>query len=272
MNEIHIQIGQILRNKRLKKNITLEKVSEKTKISLQNLKNIEDGRISLLPGEFYQKSFLKTYANTLRISDTQLLSLFYKSLNQPNLIVKNNNENSLKKNQLTLIKDKIPAMPLIVFASIGLITFFVINLFLTSEKVEKLADIKPKSNMEYSPIKNNIIDEIKELKKNTPIKQTNLNLDDANYNSPGNDVFLKQIIAKEDVWIEIKDLNENILISTVLKKDETLGLPSDSEEIIISTSNAGALYLKSGDISSPTLGSFGDTIDSVNLSSLITKH
>ena len=29
--------------------------------------------------------------------------------------------------------------------------------------------------------------------------------------------FLRQIIAKEDVWIEIKDKDENILISTILK-------------------------------------------------------
>ena len=84
--------------------------------------------------------------------------------------------------------------------------------------------------------------------------------------------FYKQLIAKEDVWIEIKDDSENILISTILKKDESFNLPNDKKNIIISASNAGALSLKNGDNNSPGLGSFGTVLDSVDLNSLITNH
>jgi len=84
--------------------------------------------------------------------------------------------------------------------------------------------------------------------------------------------FLRQIIAKEDVWIEIKDKDENILISTILKKDESFNLPSNSEDIIISASNAGALLLKDRNIDHSDLGAFGSVLDSVNLNSLITNH
>ena len=51
-NETYIQIGQKLKNSRLKKNLTLEKISKKTKISIQNLINIENGELHLLAGEF----------------------------------------------------------------------------------------------------------------------------------------------------------------------------------------------------------------------------
>ena len=83
---------------------------------------------------------------------------------------------------------------------------------------------------------------------------------------------VKQIIAKNDVWIEIKDFNENILISTVLKKDEFFKLPNDGSKVIISASNAGSLFLKDGSNNFTDLGSFGEILDSVQLISLITNH
>ena len=74
------------------------------------------------------------------------------------------------------------------------------------------------------------------------------------------------------MWIEIKDEDENILISTILRKDETFNLPSDKEDIIISASNAGALILKGKNSDHSNLGVFGSVLDSVNLNSLITNH
>ena len=85
-------------------------------------------------------------------------------------------------------------------------------------------------------------------------------------------MFLKQIIAKEDVWIEIKDLEQNILISTVLKKNETFNLPNYKDNIIISASNAGALSIKNGNEKNKILGPLGTILNSVDLNSLITNH
>ena len=81
-----------------------------------------------------------------------------------------------------------------------------------------------------------------------------------------------QIVAKNDVWIEIKDSNENILISTVLKKDEFFKLPNNRSEVIISASNAGLLVLKDENNNLTDLGSSGDILNSVQLNSLITNH
>ena len=67
-------------------------------------------------------------------------------------------------------------------------------------------------------------------------------------------IFIKKIIAKEDVWIEIKDNNKNILISTILKKDESFDLPNDKKDISISASNAAALFIKNGNNDFPDLG------------------
>ena len=276
MKEIYIEIGQTLKNYRLKRKLSLEKISDKTKISIENLSNIENGRLHLIAGEFYQRSFIKSYANALRISETKILLLFDNTLNKSyeKSEFSQEKEVHLEKTRTPVITEKVPTIPLIVFAALGLITFFLFNFFKDiGQYGEEIAVIEPKPEQKLSKIEENIIDEIKDFKKNMPMKQTNLNFDDIeDYQIQNNKSVIKQIIAKDDVWIEIKDFNENILISTILKKDEFFKLPNDGSEIIISASNAGSLFLKDGNNNYTGLGSSGDILDSIQLISLITNH
>ena len=276
MKEVYIEIGQTLKNYRLKRKLSLEKISNKTKISIENLNNIENGNLHLIAGEFYQRSFIKSYANALRISETKILLLFDNTLNKSYEKSEffQEKEVHLEKTRTPIITEKIPTIPLIVFAALGLITFFLFNFFKDiGQYGEKIAVIEPKPEQKLSKIEENIIDEIKDFKKNMPMKQTNLNFDDIeDYQIQNNKSVIKQIIAKNDVWIEIKDFNENILISTVLKKDEFFKLPNDGSKVIISASNAGSLFLKDGSNNFTDLGSFGEILDSVQLISLITNH
>ena len=283
MKEIYIEIGQTLKNYRLKRKLSLDKISNKTKISIENLSNIENGKLHLIGGQFYQRSFIKSYCNALRLSEKKLLLLFDDTLNKS--YEKNEfsqeKEEHLEKTITPVITEKIPTIPLIVFVTLGLITFFLFNFFKdTGQYGEKIAVIEPKPEQKLTKIEENITDGIKDLKKDIPMKQTNLNrvatnlnFDDIkDYQIQNNKSVIKQIIAKNDVWIEIKDFNENILISTVLKKDEFFKLSNDGSEIIISASNAGSLFLKDGNNNFTDLGSFGDILDSVQLISLITNH
>ena len=278
MSEEHIKIGQILKTFRQKKKYTQEKISDKTKISIQNIKNIEEGNFDLIGGKFYQKSFIRLYAKALRISERKILALFDGEANgiDQNEKVLTSKSTDIGKTIGPIIADKIPTMPLIFFASLGLFIFFVANLIQSSDQPgDQLATIKPKTELKLTKIEENLFDEIEKIKKDkeTVIKKTNVNVDDLeNLKTQNYSNFLKQIIAKEDVWIEIKDEDENILISTILRKDETFNLPSDKEDIIISASNAGALILKGKNSDHSNLGVFGSVLDSVNLNSLITNH
>ena len=276
MKEVYVEIGQTLKNYRLKRKLSLEKISNKTKISIENLSNIENGKFHLIAGEFYQRSFIKSYANALRISESKILLLFDNTLNKSYEKSEffQEKEVHLEKTRTPVITEKVPTIPLIVFAALGLITFFLFNFFKDIVQYgEEIAVIEPKPEQKLSKIEENIIDEIKDFKKNMPMKQTNLNFDDIeDYQIQNNKSVIKQIIAKDDVWIEIKDFNENILISTILKKDEFFKLPNDGSEVIISASNAGSLFLKDGNNNYTDLGSSGDILDSIQLISLITNH
>ena len=281
MSEENIKIGQILKTFRVKKNYTIEKISHKTKISIQNIENIEEGNFHLIGGKFYQKSFLKLYSKALRISDRKILAMFdgkTKGIAQEEEEDLSSKTTNIEKTSISVITDKIPTMPLIFFASLGLIVFFLASLFISSgETGGAHASIKPKDELKIVKVERNLVDEIEKIKKDqeTSIKQTNVNIninDIENFKTQNYSNFLRQIIAKEDVWIEIKDKDENILISTILKKDESFNLPSNKEHIIISASNAGALLLKDKNSDHSDLGAFGSVLDSVNLNSLITNH
>ena len=278
MSEEHIKIGQILKTFRLKKKYTLEKISHKTKISIQNIENIEQGSFDLIGGKFYQKSFIRLYAKALRISERKILAIFDGEANgiDQNEKVLTSKSTDIGKTIGPIIADKIPTKPLIFFASLGLFIFFVANLIQSSDQPgDQLATIKPKTELKLTKIEENLFDEIEKIKKDkeTVIKKTNVNVDDLeNLKTHSYSNFLKQIIAKEDVWIEIKDKDENILISTILRKDESFNLPSNKEHIVISASNAGALLLKDKNSDHSDLGAFGSVLDSVNLNSLITNH
>ena len=275
INETYVQIGQRLKNSRLKKKLTLEKISKKTKISIQKLINIENGELHLLAGEFYQRSFIKSYCAALRISEKKILLLLdnskYKSYKDSDFDEKK--ESHLKKTSTPLLAEKIPTMPLIVFASLGLITFFLFNFYIDTGQpdTQDIAVIEPKPEEQFPKIEENTIDQIEE---SATIKQARIdNSDDIqNYQMHNNQKHTNQIVAKNDVWIEIKDFNENILISTVLKKDEFFKLPNNKREIIISASNAGSLFLKDENNNFTDLGSFGDILNSVQLNSLISNH
>ena len=273
-NETYVEIGQILKNTRVKKKITIEKISAKTKISIQNLNNIENGDFHLLAGKFYQRSFVKSYCAALRISEKKILLLLDNALNKSYVKSESTeqNENHLEKTRTPLITEKIPTIPLIIFASLGLIAISLFSFYKnTGQDGEKIAIIAPKPDLQLTKIEENTNVQNEE---SATIKEARIDDVDnmQNYQIQDNKNNVRQIIAKNDVWIEIKDSNRNILISTVLKKDEFFKLPNNNSEVIISTGNAGAIFLKDENDNSTDLGVSGDILNSVQLNSLITNH
>ena len=59
------QIGQDLQNARLDKGMSLEEIQQKTKIQARYLQAIENGQFEQLPGAFYERAFVRQFANAL---------------------------------------------------------------------------------------------------------------------------------------------------------------------------------------------------------------
>lgn len=67
------QIGQLLREKREQKNLSLEQVAEKTRIHLKTLQNIEEGQIGKNPGPVFMRGFIRTYGEFIGVEIEVLL-------------------------------------------------------------------------------------------------------------------------------------------------------------------------------------------------------
>ncbi|WDH84551.1 helix-turn-helix domain-containing protein [Paenibacillus urinalis] len=67
------ELGQQLKEARLQKGLSLDDVQEMTKIRKRYLEAIESGDYKVLPGSFYVRAFIKTYAETVGLNPEELL-------------------------------------------------------------------------------------------------------------------------------------------------------------------------------------------------------
>lgn len=70
------ELGQLLRKARLEREISLDELQESTKIRKKYLEAIEEGNYKLLPGNFYVRAFIKSYAENVGLDPEEVLSLY----------------------------------------------------------------------------------------------------------------------------------------------------------------------------------------------------
>ena len=63
--------------RRRKKQISLEQISEATKISIRALRAIETEEFKKLPGGIYSTSYIRQYAQAIDFDESQILALYY---------------------------------------------------------------------------------------------------------------------------------------------------------------------------------------------------
>ncbi|MFH1372236.1 MAG: RodZ domain-containing protein [bacterium] len=83
MSELHLKIGKLLRMERRRRSLTLEELSVRLKISINNLESIENGRPDALPAELYFDLFAKSYAEALEIDYIATVEAIKEDIGQP---------------------------------------------------------------------------------------------------------------------------------------------------------------------------------------------
>jgi len=80
-----MSVGETLRQERLKRNVQLQEVSEKLKISSRMLEAIEADDYDKLPGGVFAKSFVRQYAAVLGLDDEEVANQFEQVMAPPEL-------------------------------------------------------------------------------------------------------------------------------------------------------------------------------------------
>ena len=273
-------VGKLCLDARLNKGLTQEQAGALLKVRVKIIKDFEDGEQIDLPGLAYKIGFVRSYARLLDLDGDLLVREFKESLEL----------NSFKEEYKFLT----PELNKNNFIPIGaVVSVFVAILSYTgwyysdrSNKIEQVSDKKiAEKSLNNSEIDNNsyvIIEEnfsnnslsskrnddenkVQEVKLKTNLKDdkvesiTSKNTElsaTANERDPSTEMVLK---ATGNSWVEIEDVDGNVLMTRLMRPGETYVVPNISG-LTFNTGNAGALSLSQGDLMVPKLGEVGEII------------
>lgn len=77
------ELGQLLKQSRMEKGISLDDLQETTKIQKRYLVAIEEGNYKILPGSFYVRAFIKSYAEEVGLKPNEVLKMYHSVIPSP---------------------------------------------------------------------------------------------------------------------------------------------------------------------------------------------
>jgi cytoskeleton protein RodZ len=273
-------VGKLCLDARLNKGLTQEQAGALLKVRVKIIKDFENGEHIDLPGLAYKVGFVRSYARLLDLDGDLLVKEFKESLEL----------NSFKEEYKFLT----PELNKNNFIPIGaVVSVFIAILSYTgwyysdrSNKIEEVSDkkivemsskISEIDNNSYVIIEENFSNDLLSSKRNDDEKKvqevnrkTNLKDDQvesitikntelsatANERDPSTEMVLKAI---GNSWVEIEDVDGNILMTRLMRPGETYVVPNING-LTINTGNAGALSLSQGNVIVPKLGEVGEII------------
>jgi len=75
-----ITFGQDLKRERELRGISLKEIADFSKINLRFLKALEDNRLDILPGKFFTRGIIRTYAKYLGLEEEKVLNQYYETI------------------------------------------------------------------------------------------------------------------------------------------------------------------------------------------------
>jgi len=305
-----LNLGQIFVDARLKKGITQEKVSTFLKVKFKIIKDFENGDEIDLPGLAYKIGFVRSYARFLDLDSNFLVDEFKKTLKKSSFKEEYKFLSPKSHTSKIFPIGSIVSLIIAIFVYSG--WYYSdrqnTNVASYSNQKESKEIIENADNLNYEIIEynnNNKINNEVLFNKNQNIalqedslifkteskyinKQNNIKNNElinkqtsknqvnelsakANIRNPKNEMVLK---SSGNSWVEIEDIDGNILLTRLMRPGETYIVPNISG-LTINTGNAGVLSLSLGDVFIPKLGKVGEIISAkplnINSFSNITK-
>jgi cytoskeletal protein RodZ len=69
-------VGQILRQRREAKNMSIEEIARATRVPMSSVERIESDQFDELPGEVFVRGFLKSYARAVNLDPDEILARY----------------------------------------------------------------------------------------------------------------------------------------------------------------------------------------------------
>ena len=272
-------VGKLCLDARLNKGLTQEQAGTLLKVRVKIIKDFEDGEHIDLPGLAYKVGFVRSYARLLDLDGDLLVKEFKESLELTSF------KEEYKFLTPELNKNNFLPIGVVVSVFIAILSYTGWYYSDRSNKIEQVSDQKTEEmfsktaeieNNSYVIIEENFSNNLPSSKTNDEKKVQELNskitLSDnkvesmiskntelsatANERDPSTEMVLK---ATGNSWVEIEDMEGNILMTRLMRPGETYVVPNING-LTFNTGNAGALSLSQGDVIVPKLGEVGEII------------
>lgn len=206
------ELGDYLKNARLKKNISLEEINRETKIRIKYLNAIEEGNFDAIPGgEVYLKGFLKNYAEAVGLDSKEILRR-YKEISTPKMQEFPQEQNvAVEKDRQFIIdeerpKSKLPKIPLLLGGLVLVIALVALS-FLKTLPDTSIEPPKTTANNDL-PSENDSkpVLETGEERKEEVLNQVTLVSNDGRnitYSVFGGSINAKFEVIKDRCWIRV---------------------------------------------------------------------
>ncbi|MDH7605836.1 MAG: helix-turn-helix transcriptional regulator, partial [Melioribacter sp.] len=98
-SEALIKFAEELKFIRVEKGISLQQISNHTKIDIKFLQKIEEGDFNFLP-EIYVKAFIKEYAQTLELDPYDVIKKFVEAKNKIAVLEQSASDKKIRREQI----------------------------------------------------------------------------------------------------------------------------------------------------------------------------
>ena len=228
----NLTVGLMLKNARQAKKESIEKIADFLRIRAYYLRALEESEYKVFPGQAYALGFLRSYAGFLGLDVDKLVELYRKE----NPYLKTEEVNMPMPEQQSLF----PSVKYLFFAASAIIFVWLVWYFVTYketqvEEVPFVLTAQEPALSEEIIIGEKSEEAVDSAAEETPVVQKEVATPKTK--AKKNAV---QIVAREEVWVEIEQ-DDTLILSRTLKKGEKYDVPESNEELFLKTGNAGGL-------------------------------
>lgn len=239
-------IGTLLKQKREEQSFTLEHIAEITRITLTNLRNIEQGNMEALPGLVFVRGFIRNYAKLLGFDSDWLIEGFnqaYASRNQTQT-------ETIQSEKIDLFKQNDRSKNRWTIAVISIFLVMIVVVFYwsrkqniqNSTKIESVETVQAIENQESTtPVEDFQIQlESQVIQKEVEVKAETVKA----VISP----LTLTLLAMQDEWIRLI-IDDQKPFDLLLEKNQKYEWPANEEyQLIMTAGNTASIHLNGEEI------------------------
>ncbi len=136
-------IGIELKRERELRGITLQEISDVTKINIRHLKDLEEDQLDNLPGSFFIKGIIRSFAKYIGLDENTILNSYYESERLREQEKKEQEKESQKIQSRLPIKVKRILYSISLFLALMAVLTFIWIVFFQKKQEQKVVDTQP---------------------------------------------------------------------------------------------------------------------------------